>query len=137
MQEGDGFWIQVFQDKSVAPEALDGLHDQLMAEILSGPVNFAARMELARRRKWGLAFVGSWLGLGLAFLLLFVFLPQVWLSEIWGKLQFVFGLGVALASFWQEYSWHLIGLIITAGFLIAGFKGNSPLTRTEDTRVSW
>ncbi|CAA7600203.1 Hypothetical protein DEACI_0855 [Acididesulfobacillus acetoxydans] len=136
MHEGNDSWIPAFQDKPLASGTLSDFHAQIMVKVLSDPVDFRARTELARRRRWGLAFVGSWLGLGLSCLWVLIFMPQAGWGFLLGKIRFAVGLGIAAESLWQEYSWHLTGLAVTAGFLVAGLKGRSSSLGPEDSRAA-
>ncbi|KLU59763.1 hypothetical protein CEB3_c38970 [Peptococcaceae bacterium CEB3] len=137
MRGEDDSWIPAFRDEPVASESLGNLHNQIMAAIRRDPVDFHVRMELARRRRWGLAFAASWLSLGLICLTALIFMPQVWWSMLLGKIRFAVGLGIAVESLWREYSWQLTGFAVTAGFLIAGLKGRTSRLGMDDTRATW
>lgn len=134
MERMDNLWTQLFPDKPVPEQTLLNLKQNIMTEILSHPVDFAAEALLAQRRRWGLLFAGSWLGLGIAALLLVWFKGQAilpflshllagtWLAA-WGeillnKLTLFLELKMPMEFLWQEYSWQLTGIIIIGALFI-------------------
>ncbi len=111
-----------------------------MAQILSQPVDFLSERMLAQRRRWGLLFAGSWLGLGLAVLALMMFkgptildwvLP-VFYGNILVNLKLLLALKTPLIMLWQEYSWQLTGMAVIMVVVVREFWVNSPLPQPEE-----
>lgn len=135
-------WLtQAFPDEPVSQTDLDGLQDKIMARILQAPVDFADERTLAQRRRWGLFFAGSWLGLGLIVLVLLAvfFKHQVFLAglqlffSLLTQLKLLVMLKDPILMLWQEYSWQLTGLVVIVAILIRGLRSNPPLAQTEKT----
>ncbi len=110
-----------------------------MAQILSQPVDFLSERMLAQRRRWGLLFAGSWLGLGLAVLALMMFkesaifdwvLPAFY-ENILVNLRLLLALKTPLIMLWQEYSWQLTGMAVIM-VVVRDFWLNSPLPQPEE-----
>ncbi|MHB1651825.1 MAG: hypothetical protein ACYCVD_05005 [Desulfitobacteriaceae bacterium] len=125
MERMDSLWTQLFPDQPVPKQAVESFQDRIMAEIFSHPVNFAAEAQLALRRRWGLLFAGSWLGLGLVVLLLVFFQGSVIADLFTGMLslfgRFLHSVGTALAGLlanswpvaWGEFVWNKFIFIFT------------------------
>ena len=147
-------WLtQAFPDKPVGQERLDLLQGNIMAQILSQPVDFLNERLLAKRRRWGLVFAGSWLGLGLAILLLMLLKGQLllaWLGptlssfylafvqfglgwlNLWQDIKVFADLKVPLLILWQEYSWQMMGMVVVVAVFVYGLRSKTPLIQPEE-----
>lgn len=107
MEKTDNLWIQLFPEKTIPEQALQNLQKNIMTEILSHPIDFAAVALLARRRRWGLLFAGSWLGVGIGALLLLWFQERAVAGFISGSLSYLSLLwqNIALNPFQFFASW--------------------------------
>lgn len=136
MKEMDNMITQLFQDKPIAQESLWSMHEGIMDQVLSNPVNFQEKLLLAQRRKWGYILLGIILsfGMGLFFVAWFAAdriqsglvqlstwiitnIPSFevfvegwrWLAEKWILLSNV---KMGIEIFWQQYAYSIMGIIL-------------------------
>lgn len=149
-------WLtQAFPDKPVRQECLDLLQAKITAQIVSQPVDFLNERVLAKRRSWGLVFAGSWLGLGLAILMLLLLKGQVilaWLRptlssiylaiaqfnfvwlDIWQNIKLFAALKAPLLMLWQEYSWQVTGMLVILAVFLRELWATILLSQPKETK---
>lgn len=141
MQSTENWLTQAFLDVPIRQADLEGMQDNIMAQILKAPVDFADERMLAKRRRWGLLFAGSWLGLGLIVLVLIVvfFNHQVIFAglqlffSLVTQLKLLLALKDPLLMLWQEYSWQLTGMVVILASLGRGLWVNPTLAQPGKT----
>ena len=145
MDEMENILTQLFQDKPIPGDALQGMRQGVMSQILASPMDFREKLLVAQRRKWGMIFLGILSVLSLGYFLLITLAgswldkafsyTSVWIARIlpaggflanqweWlnGKWEALGSLSIGLELLWQQYSYSIIGILF-AWVLFEGLR---------------